>query len=195
VSVATKLADDGHTSNARVIGEKALKDGKFEQAIRIFDKLDDPAKIAEANYLSARDCQRKGGSPKIVISRMFAAIQASGRLLKEGGSDDRLRILRRMTIISGELSKVLDGSGDYIGAADCHLFRASLFKNLVPYGRSTKHFSLDPAFFESVPGNVRKSAMLARDRYKRHIESNNISPESPEGKAIVAKLRKVNDLI
>lgn len=195
VSIATKLADKGQSMDAGRLGQKAMKEGKFEQAIRIYEKLNDHQKLAEANYLAARDCQRKGGSAKIVISRLYAAVQSCGRLLASGTKDDKLRIMRRLTVISDDLSKALDNTGDLFGAADCYLFRAVTFQNLVPYCRDGDYFSKDPEFFASVGRKVKVNAQLARERYKRFIDDNDIAPDSAQGKVLIGKLSKVNKLL
>ncbi|NOZ00837.1 MAG: hypothetical protein GXP54_02985 [Deltaproteobacteria bacterium] len=195
VSVATKLADKGQHQDAGLLAHTALKNGKFEQAIHIYERLGNHEKLAEANYLAARDCQRKGGSNKIVVTRLYAAVQSCSKTLEDGDSDSRLRVLRRMTVISDDLGKALDNIGDLLGAADCYLFCAGIYQNLLPYCRSSEYFPKDPEFFASVGRKVQVSALKARDRYKRHIDESDISPNDDQGKALVAKLRKVNEML
>lgn len=195
VSVATKLADKGQQVDAGQLAQAALRDGKFEQAISIYEKLGNHEKLAEANYLAARDCQRKGGAQKIVISRLYAAVKSCGQTLNLGGKAERLRILRRMTVINDDLTRALEKEGDFLGAADCYLFQGVLFQSLQPYAQDTDWFSKDPEFFAAVGRKAQVNARLAHEKYRQYIDGNDVTPDSKMGKSILEKLRKVNVLL
>jgi len=183
----------GNSQDAEQIGDQAIEEGKFSQAIQIFEKIGNERKIALANELAARDCLKRGGGRKLAAGRMYAAVQSYGKLLADKG-EDRVVMMKKMVSICDDLAVILDETGDVLGAADTWLYSAQLYRYLDPLAHVHEHFTSDPDFFARVDGNLRKDIGKARECYDRYVDDNNVSPQSAQGRKIVEKLKTLQRL-
>lgn len=193
-TAALTLATKGKPADAEQIGEQALQEGKYNQAIEIFSRVGNQMKLAIANEMAAAESLRKGGSKKLVASRMYAAIQAYGKTLGSRGPE-RIATMKKMTRICDELADILDEGDDNLGVADTCLYNAQLFYHLVPSAGTPEINAEDPEFFEGIEEKIRDRASRAKTYFRRHVDEKGLSPKDPEGQRIVEKLKTANKVL
>jgi len=193
-TAAFTLVAKGKSLDAEQVGDKALQEGKFGQAIQIFEKIGNFKKLGLANEIAARDCLNKGGSKKLAAGRMYAAVQAYGKLLSDRG-EDRVLTMKKMALICDELSGVLAHNGDFLGSAETHLYGAQLYRYLSPMALVHEHFSTDPDFFAGVEKKLVDNARQSKDAFRKHVETANVSPDSDQGQKIIQKMKTVQLLL
>ncbi|NOZ02066.1 MAG: hypothetical protein GXP54_09285 [Deltaproteobacteria bacterium] len=193
-TAAFTLVSKGKSLDAEHVGDKALQEGKFGQAIQIFEKIGNHRKVGLANEIAARDCLEKGGSKKLAAGRMYAAVQSYGKLLADK-NEDRVLTMKKMALICDDLADLLTGNNDYFGAAETYLYGAQLYRYLTPLAHVHEHFTADPDFFARVEEKLLEDAGHAKDAFRRHVEQNNVDPKSDMGRKIIEKLKKIEELI
>lgn len=193
-TAAFMLAMKGNTAEAEKLADQALKENKYEQAIKIYNQIGNYAKCAYANYLAAEDCLKRGGVKKIVISKLFSVIEAYNNLLKKE-KENPVPLLKEMVKISEKLSILLEEIKDILGCADCYFYIAQLYKYLSPYQYKKEVYSQYPEFFYKINEKAKDNALLAKKNYLKYIESESISPQDEKGKKIIPKLRKIEEFL
>ncbi|MGM0578936.1 MAG: hypothetical protein ACQEXJ_24650 [Myxococcota bacterium] len=193
-TAAINLTSRGKPVEAEQLGNHALTHGKYAQAATIFTRIGNHAKAAEANDLAARDCVDKGGSKKRAASLSYAAIQEYGQSLAQKDVD-RVETLKKMILLCDVLGGLLDESGDYVGSADTYVYEAQLAARLAPVAENPQRLLEDPQFYDGLEQRILDRARWAKDLYQKHVDERNISPQTKEGEAIIAKLVTVQDLL
>ncbi|MBM4394260.1 MAG: hypothetical protein FJ087_01060 [Deltaproteobacteria bacterium] len=193
-TAAFTLAAKGKPEDAEQLGDQAMKQGKYGQAIQIFSRTGNPAKLALANEMAARDCLKRGGSRKTASARIYAAIQAYGRLLASQRTE-RVPIMKKLSVLCDDLLGLLEGTDDHLAAADTALYQAQLCMHLAAFSTAQDVFVADPEVFHGAKKKALDRAARAREGYRRHVEANALNPDTPEGKRIVEKIKSVRIVI
>lgn len=193
-TAAFTLVAKGKSLDAEQVGDRALQEGKFVQAIQIFEKIGHVKKYALANEISARDCLNKEGPKKMAAGRLYAAVQAYGKLLSDK-NEDRVLTLKKMALICEELAQTLSDTGDLAGSAETYLYGAQLFRYLSPLAHVHEHFTTDPDFFARVDEKLVRSAEKSRDAFRRHVDADDVDPASSQGKKVIEKMKSIEKLL
>ncbi len=193
-TAAFTLKASGKTADAERLGDEALRAGKYGQAIQIFTRIGHHEKTAVANDMAAQECLKRGAPRKITAGHLYAAIHGYSRLLTPQ-RNDRRAIMRKMVALSEALTEVLEKDGEHLGAADTCLYCAQLCLHLAAMGRNQEVYVEDPEFYEGVRRKAADHAGRAREGYRRHVEATNLSPDDPEGRKIVEKLKAVQKVL
>ncbi|MBM4389203.1 MAG: hypothetical protein FJ088_15800, partial [Deltaproteobacteria bacterium] len=110
-SAGFMLAAKGAQDYAEKLGDFALEQRKFEQAIQIYSHLGSYAKLALANYLAAKDCLKKGGSTKLAACKFYASIEAYNKLLKQDKANT-IFILQEIIRVCENLTELFEEEED-----------------------------------------------------------------------------------
>ncbi len=193
-TAAFSLQAVGKAAEAERLGDEALRAGKYGQAIRIFTHIRRHEKIAIANEMAARDCLKRKAPRKVTAGHLYAAIQAYGQLLTPTRSD-RLAIMRKMLDLAGHLVPVLEEAREHLGAADTCLYCAQMCVHLDAAAQDQQVYVQDPEFYEGVRQRAVEYAVRAREGYRQYVEASNLSPDEPEGRKVVEKLKAVQRIL
>jgi len=193
-AAAFALVAKGRLGSADVVGSRALAEGKYSQAIDIFTRTGNLEKLALANELAGRDGLRRGGSRKTAMTRLFTAVQTYGSVLATGRGD-RITIMKKIIVLCDDLCSMFDESSDFLRAADTALYAAHVCLRLASEPGVSAALAHEPDFFTRLGKKTTDLALRARTAYKQYVDAGGVSPESPEGRKVVARMQALQKVL